>query len=149
MEGSTQARKQNMTDMTFGTPAYGLTRTLPEATFADAVAAVTEAMKAEGFGLLTEIDVRATFDKKLGVAWPNYKILGMCNPKLAHEALTAEAGIGLLLPCNVVVAETPGEGVVVSAIDPAAMFQVVDMPGIGALAEDVRGRLQRALDALK
>ena len=98
--------------------------------------------------LVRKIDVRATFDKKLGIEWPNYRILGMCNPPLAHEALSAEPAIGLLLPCNVVVAEMPGGGITVSAIDPKAMFQVVDRPGIEALADAVGARLERALDAL-
>ena len=88
----------------FADPRYGLTRRLPGVSFEDAISRSTKALADEGFGILTEIDVRATLKKKLDVDFPNYKILGACNPPLAHKALSAEPGIGLLLPCNVVVA---------------------------------------------
>ena len=133
--------------MRFGDPAYGLTRHLPGATLDDADARTRAALAAQGFGVLTEIDVQATFQKKLGITRPPYRILGACNPTLAHRGLEAEPGLGVLLPCNVVVAEEEG-GVVVSAIDPVAVFQVVARPEVAGLAAEVRGRLEAALAAL-
>ena len=132
----------------YGTPSWGLTRRLPGVAYGDAVALVTKALAAEGFGVLTEIDVRATLNKKLGIDTPNYVILGACNPPLAHRALTASPGIGLLLPCNVVVTEEADGSAVVSAIDPHKMFQVVDIPGLEPVVTEVSERLQRVLDAL-
>ncbi len=132
----------------FGTPSYGLTRHLPETSFADAVARTREALAAEGFGVLTEIDLRATLQAKLGQdLGRDYVILGACNPALAARALAAEPAIGLLLPCNVVVT-SDADGATVSAIDPRAMFSVVDHPGLAPIADDVRARLDRALDTL-
>lgn len=107
-----------------------------------------EALKAEGFGVLTEIDVKATLKTKLDVDVPGYKILGACNPPFAHKALTAEPAIGLLLPCNVVVREVEG-GTEVSMIDPHAMFQVVDNDAVQPIADEVGERLDRALAAIK
>lgn len=117
-------------------------------TYADAVPRVIDALAAEGFGVLTEIDIRATMKKKLDVDHPNYVILGACNPPIAHKALTRAPGIGLLLPCNVVVTEEPDGAAVVSAIDPKSMFQVVDLEGMDDLVDEVRQRIGRALDAL-
>jgi len=132
----------------FGDPGYGLSRVLPGVPFDDAAAAAKEALSKEGFGVLTEIDVRATLKKKLDVDMPGYLILGACNPPLAHRALAAEPGIGLLLPCNVVVAEQDDGSAVVSAIDPVQMFRVVGRPEVAPIAEEVAQRLQRALAAI-
>jgi len=132
----------------FGDPRYGLTRRLPGVAFADAVGAVTEALKTEGFGVLTEIDVKATLKKKIDVDFRNYVILGACNPPLAHQALVAEPAIGLLLPCNVVVTEEDDGSAVVSAVDPVSMFEIVDRPDVRTLAEEVRDRLRRVMAAL-
>lgn len=127
---------------------YGFERTLEGRSFDDAVACVTAALKSEGFGVLTEIDVKETLKKKLDVDFRRYVILGACNPQLAHKALTAESQIGLLLPCNVVVQEAPGGRVVVSIADPKAMFTLVDNPGVAPVAAEADARLRRVLNAL-
>ena len=132
----------------FGDPAYGLTRTLPGVTYADAVPAVRAALATEGFGVLTEIDVKATMKKKLDADMRSYVILGACNPPLALKALTAEPAAGLLLPCNVVVTEDHEGNAVVSAIDPRSMFQVVDREEMQPLVKEVGDRLRRALAAI-
>ncbi len=129
----------------FGEPVYGVTRRIEGMTFGDAMAATKEALAGEGFGVLTEIDVKATLKKKLDVDFRNYVILGACNPPLAHKALTAEAAIGLLLPCNVVVSEDPDGAIVVSAIDPKRQFTVVQRDDIEPLATDVKHKLAQAL----
>lgn len=129
----------------FGEPVYGLTRRLEGHSFGDAVAATREALASEGFGVLTEIDVKATMKKKLDVDYRNYLILGACNPPLAHQAFTAEPAIGLLLPCNVVLAEDPDGSVVVSAIDPKRMFMVVERPDVEPLANEVKQKLARVI----
>lgn len=116
--------------------------------FETALARVTEALKAEGFGVLTEIDVQATLKKKLDVDFRQYRILGACNPPLAYRALTAAPEVGLLLPCNVVVAET-AEGVEVSLVDPLGMLGVVRRPELEPVAAEARARLDRVAQALK
>ncbi len=116
--------------------------------FAEAVTAARAALSTEGFGVLTEIDVQATMAKKLDVTTQPYLILGACNPELAHRALRIDPGIGTLLPCNVVVAEDEEGRVFVAAIDPVAMFAVVENPALAPIVDDVRARLQRALAAL-
>jgi uncharacterized protein (DUF302 family) len=133
----------------FGEPGYGLTRKLPGLGFADAVAAAKEALGKEGFGVLTEIDVKATLKKKLDVDYRNYVILGACNPPLAHRALSAEPGIGLLLPCNVVVTEEDDGSAVVSAIDPVKQFEVVGRPDVEPLAREVADKLKRVLASIR
>ncbi len=132
----------------FANPSFGITRVLDGVTFAAAIPRITEALKAEGFGVLTEIDVKATLKKKIDVDHRNYTILGACNPPLAHRALSAIPGIGLLLPCNVVVTEDDEGNAIVSAIDPVAMFSVVDDPALGPVAEEVGAKLRRVMDAL-
>jgi uncharacterized protein (DUF302 family) len=126
---------------------YGITRRIAGVKLADARARVIDALRAEGFGVLTEIDVQATLKSKLGVDTAPYVILGACNPQLAHQALTAEPGVGLLLPCNVVVTED-GDDALVSAVSPRAMFSVVGaVGGLDAIAGDAEGRLRRAVEA--
>lgn len=118
--------------------------------FDAAIAAVTEALKREGFGVLTEIDVRATLKKKLDVDFRNYRILGACNPPFAHQALLAEDKIGTMLPCNVIVqevADMPGM-VEVAAVDPVASMAAVANPQLAAVAQEVRARLKRVVDSL-
>ncbi|MBW1876864.1 MAG: DUF302 domain-containing protein [Deltaproteobacteria bacterium] len=132
----------------YGEPAFGHTRRLEGWTFGDALAATRKALAGEGFGVLTEIDVKATLKKKIDVDFRNYIILGACNPPLAHRALQAVPGIGLLLPCNVVVTEEDDGTVVVSAVDPRAMFQIVDHPGVAPLAEEVNAKIERVLAAI-
>ncbi|MCB8840258.1 DUF302 domain-containing protein [Aurantimonas sp. VKM B-3413] len=128
--------------------AYYFAKTLSGVAFDDAVARTTEALKEHGFGVLTEIDVRATMKKKLGVDFRNYRILGACNPELAHRALQQEDKIGTMLPCNVIVQETDGGSVEVAAVDPVASMQAVGNPGLGDVAQQVRGRLQEVIAAL-
>jgi uncharacterized protein (DUF302 family) len=128
--------------------SYGITRELPDLDYADAVTRVTEALKTEGFGVITEIDVKATLKKKLDVDFERYVILGACNPPLAHQALQAEPLIGLLLPCNVVVKERPGGGSIVSALDPREMFKLVGRDDVKPLAAEVTARLERVLEKL-
>jgi uncharacterized protein (DUF302 family) len=116
--------------------------------FEEAVRRTTEALKQEGFGIITEIDVKDTFAKKLGVAFRNYRILGACNPKLAHEALKIEDKVGTMLPCNVVVQEAPGGAIEVAAIDPVASMRAIDNPRLKQAAEQVRERLQKVVASL-
>src|SRR5450759_76332 len=127
---------------------YGFERTLEGGSFDDAVAGVTAALKNEGFGVLTEIDVKDTLKKKLDVDFRRYVILGACNPQLAHKALTVEPQIGLLLPCNVGVQETSAGRITVSIADPKVMFTLVDNPGVAPVAEEADARLRRVLNAL-
>jgi uncharacterized protein (DUF302 family) len=128
---------------------YAMERRLEHTTFEGAVEQVTEALKREGFGVLTQIDVRETLKKKLDVDFRRYVILGACNPTLAHKALRAEPQVGLLLPCNVVVQEQPPHGgVLVSIVDPRAMFTLVDNPDITPVVEEADQRLRRVVAAL-
>jgi uncharacterized protein (DUF302 family) len=117
------------------------------ASFAEANAQIRAALKAQGFGVLTEIDVRSVLREKLGEDMEQYVILGACNPPLAHRALSADRAIGLLLPCNVVVREA-GDGTIVEALDPRAIAEVAGQPLLKDIAEDAAARLRAALDAL-
>lgn len=114
--------------------------------YEEAIQRVTEELKKEGFGVLTEIDMKATLKKKLDVDYRPYIILGACNPPSAYKALNAELEIGLLLPCNVIVYEDNGE-TVVSAVDPVVMLGVVGNPELDAIASDIQARLQRVIAA--
>lgn len=106
-----------------------------------------EALKVEGFGVLTEIDIKATLKAKLDADFRPYRILGACNPPLAHQALQAEGHIGLMLPCNVIIQEVEG-GVEVAAIDPVASMAAVKNDSLGGVATEVRSRLQRVIEAV-
>lgn len=117
------------------------------ASFSEASRRIRELLKAQGFGVLTEIDVQATLREKLGERMEQYVILGACNPPLAHRALTADRSIGLLLPCNVVVRET-SDGSIVEALDPRAIADVAGNTELTDIAEDAAARIQTALDAL-
>lgn len=116
--------------------------------FANAVQRATEALMHEGFGIITDIDVRATFKKKIDVDFRDYRILGACNPSLAHEALQIEDKVGTMLPCNVIVQDIGDGKVEVAAIDPVASMQAIDNPQLKSAALEVRERLQRVIDAL-
>jgi len=127
--------------------SYYIAKTLAPG-FEEAVRRTTEALKEEGFGVLTEIDVADTLKKKIGVDFRRYRILGACNPKLAYEALQLEGNVGTMLPCNVVVQETADGKVEVAAIDPVASMMAIDNPRLKQAAEQVRERLQRVVSRL-
>ncbi|MGK7311308.1 MAG: DUF302 domain-containing protein [Candidatus Longimicrobiales bacterium M2_2A_002] len=133
--------------MTQTTASYALSRTV-DLSFEEADRRVRDALQEEGFGVLTEIDVKATLKKKLDVEFPKYEILGACNPPLAHQALQREADIGLLLPCNVVVRETDDGRTVVEALDPVQQLSVADNPELPELANEVRERMERVIAAV-
>jgi uncharacterized protein (DUF302 family) len=116
--------------------------------FDEALARVPEALKAEGFGVLTEIDVQATLKKKLDVDFRRYRILGACNPRFAHQALQHTLDVGTLMPCNVIVYETDAGKTVVSAVDPMQTMAAQGEPALRPLADQVRQGLRRVIDAL-
>lgn len=116
--------------------------------FENAIQKVTEALKAEGFGILTEIDLKATLKKKLDVDFYNYTILGACNPPFAYKALLAEDKIGTMLPCNVIVQEKVAGQIEVSAVDPAASMQAVENKELVEIATEIRDRLKKVIEQL-
>jgi len=127
--------------------SYSMRKGLADVSYADAVERVTEALAAEGFGVLTTIDVRQTFKNKLDLDFRPYLIMGACNPQLAHQALTDEPSIGLLLPCNVVVEET-ASGVEVSMARPRAMLGIAESEALQVVADEAEERLSRALESV-
>ncbi len=128
--------------------AYGFHCVLTKQDFSQAIVDVTEALKTEGFGILTDIDVQATMKAKLGIEGRPYRILGACNPPLAHRALTAEPDIGLLLPCNVLVRQEEDGRLVVAFMDPVAVLQMTTNPEVARVAHEVRARLDKVKAAL-
>ena len=126
--------------------AYGLRIRVP-LDYESAIKRVTAALADEGFGVLTQIDVKSTLQRKIGETFRRYMILGACNPQLAHRALRTEIDVGLLLPCNVVVYESDEEGCIVAAVDPDAMLGVVTASGLADVAAEAKARLLRALEA--
>ncbi len=127
--------------------SYHFSKTL-QMSFDEAIDRVMAALQAEGFGVLTEIDVKATLKKKLDVDFRQYRILGACNPPLAYQALQLENKIGTMLPCNVLVQETDDGQVEVSAIDPIASMQAIDNPALGEVAQTVRAKLRDIVESL-
>lgn len=127
--------------------SYYFSKTL-DTSFEEAIEQTTDALKAEGFGVLTEIDIKATLKKKLDVDFKKYQILGACNPPLAHKALTAEDHIGLMLPCNVIVQEHDNGKVEVSAVDPVASMQAIKNDELGGVAQEVRNLLKKVIKSL-
>lgn len=124
-------------------------RTTLETTFEEAIERTTAALKAEGFGVLTRIDVKDTFKEKLNIDFRRYVILGACNPPLAHRALSANPDVGLLLPCNVTVQEEAGR-IAVTAVDPMQMFGVLQGdPAVSTVASEVRSKLERVISSLR
>lgn len=127
---------------------YGWEKELPATGYDDAIVRVTDLLKEEGFGVLTQIDVKNTLKQKIDMDFRRYVILGACNPHLASQALQAEPQIGLLLPCNVVVQERDGGGSLVSVADPQAMFQFIENVGLKHVADTAETKLKRVLDKL-
>ena len=124
---------------------YYYSRILKDTSFEEAIEKITDSLKAEGFGILTEIDIKDTLKKKLNEDFRPYRILGACNPPYALKALTAEDKIGTMLPCNVVVQQTE-EGIEVAAVDPVASMQAIDNPNLRDIATEIRNKLRTAVD---
>lgn len=127
--------------------SYHFSKTL-DLSFDEAIEKTTAVLKEEGFGVLTEIDIKETLKKKLDVNFRNYRILGACNPPNAYKALQAEGHIGLMLPCNVIVQEHEDGKVEVSAVDPVASMQAIENNELGEVADTVRGMLKKVIDRL-
>jgi uncharacterized protein (DUF302 family) len=127
--------------------SYYFSKILPTG-FDDAIGRTTAALQAQGFGIITEVDVQQTLKNKIGVDFRKYRILGACNPKLAHEALQIEDKIGTMLPCNVVVQEVSKDKIEIAAIDPVASMQAVDNPKLKEAAARVRELLKAAIEAI-
>lgn len=119
-----------------------------DTTFDKAIAKVTDALKTQGFGILTEIDVKATMKQKLDIDFRNYKILGACNPPFAYKALSVEDKIGTMLPCNVIVQELNDGKIEIAAIDPIASMSAVQNPALGDIAFEVQDRLKKVIESL-
>jgi len=126
---------------------YYFTKTI-STTFDDAIKKVTEELKKEGFGILTEIDVKETLKKKLDVDFKKYRILGACNPPFAYKALQAEDRIGAMLPCNVIVIEQEENKIEISSVDPVASMQAVDNDSLSAIASEIQSKLKKVIDSL-
>ena len=129
--------------------SYYFTTTLTNITFDEAIDKTITALKNEGFGVLTEIDLKATFKKKLDVDFYNYRILGACNPQFAYNALQAEDKIGTMLPCNFIVQERVSGTIEVSGVDPMASMISVQNESLGAIASEVREKLQRVVESIE
>ena len=127
--------------------SYYFSTTL-DTSFEEAIDKVTKELKEEGFVILTEIDVKETFKKKLDVDFRKYRILGACNPQMAHKAISAESKIGTMLPCNVIVQETEAGKIEVSAVDPVASMSAVENDKLGGIAGEVRSKLKTVIDRL-
>ncbi len=128
--------------------SYGFVKKMEGTTYAEAIDKITAALKERGFGILTEIDVKATLKKKIDADVRPYIILGACNPNIAHKALQAENQLGLFLPCNVVVQEDEAGDILVSVIDPVAMFRIIGNPQLDEEAKEVADLLTGALEAI-
>ena len=128
--------------------SYYIETRLENIPFEEAIDKVTDELKNEGFGVLTEIDLKTTLKKKLDVDFYNYRILGACNPPYAHKALLAENKIGTMLPCNVIVQEREPGDIEVSAVDPIASMQAIENPELGTLAQEIRDKLKKVIEAL-
>ena len=128
--------------------SYYISTTLKNTTFEDAIDKTTAALKDEGFGVLTEIDIKATLKKKLDANFYNYTILGACNPQMAHQALQAENKIGTMLPCNVIVQEREPGTVEISAVDPAASMMAVENDSLAEIAKDVQKKLTKVIKSI-
>ena len=127
---------------------YYFSTVLDQVSYKDAIELITEALKKEGFGILTQIDVKDTLKKKIDVDFRKYVILGACNPHFAHKSLLAEGKLGAFLPCNVVVEELDNGTVEVSVVDPAVMMASIDNKTLEGMALEVRDKLQKALAAI-
>ncbi|MAB56136.1 MAG: hypothetical protein CL524_01165 [Aequorivita sp.] len=128
--------------------SYYISTTLKNTTFKEAIDKTTAALKEEGFGVLTEIDIKATLKKKLDADFYNYTILGACNPQMAHQALQAENKIGTMLPCNVIVQEREPGTVEISAVDPAASMMAVENDSLAEIAKDVQKKLTKVIKSI-